>query len=346
MALMARADIEKNESISVENLDFDFIVSDAKGNEIEYIRKMDIDIDVGETNDFEATVNAAEWSGESYGYKKRIYIPNTEYGGIIGDVESVTKDNQIILRGYTWRGLLACKIIEPPTGENNLILNGELNDLIRKLISDRFEQLFYVPEESTEITVSNYPVDRYTDIESAITKLLATKGMRLNIRYDQQKKAVELKAVVIADYSEEIEYSQDNKVDFDIRDCRTGVNHLICGGSGQGIDREIIHLYVQEDGSIGDTIFYTGLNEISAFYDYPNAENTEKLREDGISRLKELQNYKKMSMSVNDMNLELGDIVGGREYITNTVIKKPVVDKILKLSDGKIAIEYKLKGEE
>ena len=41
------------------------------------------------------------------------------------------------------------------------------------------------------------------------------------------------------DYSEELEYSQDNKLDFDIRDCRNGVNHLICGGSGQGLEREI-----------------------------------------------------------------------------------------------------------
>lgn len=345
MALMARADIIKNERISVENLDFDFIVSDENGNEFGYIRKMDIDIDVGETNDFEAVINATEWSGERYGYKNRIYIPDTEYGGIIGDIESVTKDNQVVLRGCTWRGLLATKIIEPPAGENNLVLNGELNDLIRMLISDQFGTLFYVPEISTGVA-TKYTVDRYTDIRSAINKVLAENDMRLNIRYDQEKKAVELKAVAIADYSEEIEYSQDNKVDFDIRDCRTGVNHLICGGSGQGINREIIHLYVQEDGSIGDQIFYKGLDENSAFYDYPNAESAEKLREDGISKLKELQNYKKMSMSVNDMNLELGDIVGGREYITNTVIKKPVADKILKLSDGKITIEYKLKGED
>ena len=144
----------------------------------------------------------------------------------------------------------------------------------------------------------------------------------------------------------ELEYSQDNKLDFDIRDCRNGVNHLICGGSGQGLEREIIHLYVQQDGSIGDTQYYFGLNENAQFYDYANAESTEKLREDGENRLKELQNYKKMSLSVDDVDLEIGDIVGGREYITGTVVKKPVTNKILQKKDGTISIEYKLKGEQ
>ena len=339
--------ISRNNStiISVVNpVHFDFIISDSAGNEISYLDNMEMDLDVGDTNDFEAVVNF--WDDKMFSYNNRIYIPETEYGGIIGDREIITKNSEIVLRGYTWRGLLSTKVIIPPKDSTNLILSGEINAVIRILIGNYFGNLFYVSDEDTKKSVSNYSVDRFTDVASAIYKLLDSISMRLNIRYDQDKKAVELKAVDILDYSEELEYSQDSKLDFDIRDCRNGVNHLICGGSGQGLEREIIHLYVQQDGSIGDTQYYFGLDENAQFYDYANAESTEKLREDGEHRLKELQNYKKMSLSVDDVDLEIGDIVGGREYITGTVVKKPIINKILQNKDGRISIEYKLKGEQ
>lgn len=331
--------------ISVINpIEFDFIISNSIGKEIAYLDEVDMDLDIGNTNDFEAVISS--WNEDLFDYNNRIYIPETEYGGIIGDREVITKSCEIVLRGYTWRGLLTTKVIIPPENAANLILSGEINNIIRELIGNSFENLFYVSNENTGKIVSNYSVERYTDVASAIYKLLDSKSMRLNIRYDQEKKAVELKAVDIVDYSDELEYSQDNKVDFDIRDCRNGVNHLICGGSGQGMEREIIHLYIQSDGSIGDTQYYFGLDENAQFYDYANAESTEKLREDGEKRLKELQNYKKMSISVDDVDVEIGDIVGGREYITNMVVKKPVANKILKKKVGKISIEYKLKGEQ
>ena len=114
----------------------------------------DVDLDTGDSNDFEVTVAASEWNPETLGYGCRLYIPNTEYGGIIQDIESVTATGNVILRGDTWRGMLAYRIIEPPTGQNHLALSGELNDVIRELIGDRFGSLFYVPEIDTGITVS------------------------------------------------------------------------------------------------------------------------------------------------------------------------------------------------
>lgn len=46
------------------------------------------------------------------------------------------------------------------------------------------------------------------------------------------------------------------------------------------------------------------------------------------------------------MELELGDIIGGREQVTGTEVKKPIVRKILKIKDGKAEVEYKVKGDE
>ena len=49
-----------------------------------------MDLDVGDTNDFEAVVNF--WDDKMFSYNNRIYIPETEYGGIIGDREIITKN--------------------------------------------------------------------------------------------------------------------------------------------------------------------------------------------------------------------------------------------------------------
>lgn len=87
------------------------------------------------------------------------------------------------------------------------------------------------------------------------------------------------------------------------------------------------------------------MDEISAVYDYSSAE-ADKLEEDGIKRLKELQNYKKCEMTIDDADLEIGDIVAGYDVVTNTQVIKPVAQKILKMQDGKITIDYSVKGDE
>lgn len=149
----------------------------------------------------------------------------------------------------------------------------------------------------------------------------------------------------VVDYSEELEYSREGKVEFSIRDYRGGVNHLICAGKGQDEERIILHLYVQEDGSIGKTPYYTGLAEHEAVYEFSSAD-LEKLEEDGMKRLKDLQNYKSIDVDISDIDLEIGDIVGGFEEITGTRLQKPVTGKIINVQGEKVMTEYKVKGDD
>lgn len=309
----------------------------------------DVDLDTGDSNDFEVTVAASEWNPETLGYGCRLYIPNTEYGGIIQDIESVTTTGNVILRGDTWRGMLAYRIIEPPTGQNHLALSGELNDVIRELIGDRFGSLFYVPEIDTGITVSNWQVDRYVTLYAALMKLVDAFGYRLNISYIQPEGLeygyASIQAVPIVDCSEQQEYSKEGNMHVDIRDCRNGVNHLVCAGEGENQQRAVVHLYVQQDGSIGETQYYFGQDEKAEAYIYTSADVTQ-LKEDGTKRLKDLMNYKKCEMTVEDIDLELGDIVSGYDEITDTQVRKPVVRKILKVQNGSTTIDYKVEGED
>ena len=327
-----------------------FIVARATGEELGYIREdVEIDLDLGDTNDFEIRMDQHIWNKERYWYDSRIFIPLTEYGGIIDDLEVLTSTEEIVLRGLTWRGMLDKKVVEPPSGSDHLTLNGDLNDAVRELIGDRFDGLFFVPEVETGVSVTGWQVDRYVTLYDAITKLLDSKGYRLQISYVEPEGLeygyVMIQAVPITDYSDELEYSREGKVNFDIRDCRGGINHLVCVGEGQNEERAVLHLYVQEDGTIGKSQYYFGLEERAAVYEYSSAD-LEKLEEYGTKRMKDLQNYRSIDVTVDDVDLEIGDIVGGYEEITGTRLQKPVTRKIIKMKQGKITIDYEVKGDD
>lgn len=327
-----------------------FIVARSTGEELGYIGKdTEIDLDLGDTNDFEMRMNQDIWSKDRYWYGNRIFIPQTEYGGIIDDLEVITATREIVLRGLTWRGLLGKKVVEPPEGEDHLTVRGDLNDILRELIGDRFDGLFSVPDVKTGVTVTGWQVDRYVTLYSAVTKLLDAKGYRLQISYVEPEGLeygyVTIQAVPVTDYSEDLEYSREGKVNFEIRDYRGGINHLVCVGEGQNEERAVLHLYVQEDGAIGKAQYYSGLGERAAVYEYSSAD-LEKLEKYGTKKLKDLQNYKSIDVTVDDVDLEIGDIVGGYEEITGTRLQKPVARKIINMKQGKITIDYEVKGDD
>lgn len=56
--------------------------------------------------------------------------------------------------------------------------------------------------------------------------------------------------------------------------------------------------------------------------------------------------YKECEVSVDDISLEVGDIVSGRDYVTGISVQKPIVRKILKIDNEKETVDYKLKGDD
>lgn len=328
----------------------ELIVADRNGVEIGFVREnIELDLDIGKTNDFEIRIDMNVWEREKFWYENRLYVNGTEYGGIIQDLEVITKTNEIVFRGDTWRGMLTRKVVEPPSGQNNLILNGELNQVIRGLVENRYEGLIVVDNVDSGIEVKNWSVDRYVTLYDALIKLVTAYNHRLQIAYQRSDGsapgAVHVEAVPVRDWSGELEYSQDQRLHFDIRDCRTGINHLVCAGTGQNEERIVIHLYVQKDGSISEKQYYKGLQEKAAVYEFTSADRA-SLLDYGTKQLQSLQNYKKLNLSISNADLELGDIVGGRERITGTILNKPVIQKILKVSKKRATINYEIKGDD
>ena len=326
------------------------ILADQNLKDIAPVMDAEIDIAIGEENDYEIKIQRDEWRSE-YTFGNVFCVKNTEYGGIIGEVDTSTAEDTISLLGRTWRGMLDKKIIRPPAGQDYKKVSGELNAVLSDLITEHFDDYFVVSQDDTGVSLTNYQFDRYCTLLAGINKMLKSVGYRLKIRYVQQERGqpgyVELSAVPIVDYSEQIELSQDSQLNFTFKNCRNGVNHLICLGKGELQDRQVIDLYVQEDGSIGSEPFYTGIQEIAETYEDTSSE-TDELEEKGREKLLELMNSTSFSMDVETLNMDvaIGDIIGGRDYLTGLYAKKPITKKIYRVEGGKTSLEYGIEGDD
>lgn len=296
----------------------------------------DFDLSFGsDENDFELVIGTAE---AALDYGAFIYMEGTEYGGIVDARKTKTNSESVIYRGRTWHGILNSKVIEPDPGADYFVVSGDANEILWLLI-DRLglSDLFTVKTETAGIDIPNYQFHRYCKGYDGIADMLADNGAKLQIVWKNQ--VVELSAVPIVDYTK-------SPIDGDIatltvEQYTTKVNHLVCLGSGELSDREVIHLYVNQHGDIVNTQFYTGLDEVTEIYDNSNSEN---LRSDGVKKLKELLDNDKAEITLSesdDFVFDIGDIVEASDVYTGIVATAPVTQKIVRINNGAVSIKYK-----
>lgn len=332
----------------------DLILADPNGNEVRAILNAEIDMEIGgdhsaDDNTFAITVSRIGFE-DDIPDKSRIFSPGTEFGGLVRRIKTVTEQNTITLGGYTWRGLLNKKIIQPASGQDYATATGELNAVLWGMVEPEFDGLFVASQEDTGVNVSNYKFDRYCTLLDGLTKMLKSVGYRLHMEYKQGERGdagyVEISAVPIVNYSERLELSGDMRLNFIAKRINDGVNHLICLGDGELKDREVIHLYVQADGTIGKTQYYTGIDEIADVYDFPGAE-ADVLEEYALETFPSLMSTQSFEMDLESLNVdaEIGDIVGGRDYITGILMQKPITGKVWTYKNQREKIEYMIEGE-
>ena len=327
----------------------DIILADSDGRELGAILDSNITVDTNGEYEFSVQIARSNWYPELT-FSSYVYITETEYGGIIGEVLTDTTLDYVELKGITWRGRLQYKVIEPAAGSDYKTVSGELNQVMKTLIEPEFDGLFRVSSEDTGISVKNFQFDRYCTLLEGLTKMLKSVGYRLQIRLIKEQDepcCILVEAVPITDYSAQIELSQDSRLNFTMDDKQNGVNHLVVTGKGELQERNIFHLYVQKDGSIGKTQYYKGLNEISAVYENTSTETAE-LEKTSAEQLQKLMNKKTFQMDVAKLGIEvgIGDIVGGRDYLTGMYMSKPIENIIYEITNDVESITYKLEGED
>lgn len=335
----------------------EFIITNTQRKEVGLLEALEIDIDIGETDDFEYRIEAESYeSWMTAGCV--IFTPDDEFGGEIGRIKSSTELGTVSLCGDTWRGKMQKKIIQPAAGQDYKIVSGELNQVLGQLVDKEFGDLFRASSINTGITVNNYQFNRYCTLMDGINAMLASVGYKPRIRYIQEERGtsgyVEVSAVEIVDWSESLEISQDSEMSYNSNlkfttdNIMNGINHLICLGKGDLKDRLVVHLYVDKNGKISRNQTFKGNNDRQAVYDYSSADSEETLVTEGTKRLLELMDSKNFGFDADDLEVEvdIGDMIGGQDYITGFKASKPVAHKIYRFNDSEDTIQYKLEGDE
>ena len=325
------------------------ILANSDLRELGAVKDANLTVDLNGNRNFSLQIARSYWQPEMT-FSSLIYILGTEYGGIIREVLTDTTLDYVELKGLSWRGRLAKKIIEPPAGSDHKTVSGELHTIMKELIEPEFDGLFVVSGKDTGVTVSNYQFDRYCTLLDGLNKMLKSKWYRLRLSFRREQNEpgyLYVEAVPITDFSNRIELSRDCKLNYTMGDKRDGVNHLIVTGKGELQDRNILHLYMQENGEIGTEQYYTGLQEIAEVYENTSTETAE-LMSVAEERFRSLMGKKTFQMDVAKMGMdvEIGDIVGGRDYLTGMYMAKPVENIIYEIINDTELKTYKLEGED
>ena len=318
----------------------EIIVASVSGAELRSMLFSRYDFEVGDKNNtFEITCQRDEWM--NLPANARLYIPNTEYGGLFKTTEVDTKHNTVKAGGFTWRGMLQNRIICPPAGQDYATDSGELNAIIASRVSAAYPNIFVGTSDTTGVTV-NYQYKRYCTLYDGLKEMLRTVGYRLRLSYNQTLERVVVDAVPIVDYSAQIEYSSDMNADYTMVLDYTGVNHLICLGNGELRDRIVVHLYVSKTGIISRTQTQFAEDEIAGIYDYSGASEAD-LIQSGTEQLKRDLNRNRFAINLESAReVAVGDIVGSRDYVTGLTMTAPITTKVIKWERGFITTQYKL----
>lgn len=327
------------------------IIAERNGKEIRTPIFSSYDIEIGdEDNSFEITIKRQEY--EKVRAYQRVYIPNTEYGGLCRRWETDTKMGTISIGGITWRGMLKHKIIFPPDGQDYATSSGELNAIIRARISEAFpvipgtiyDTFIKGSTASTGVNVT-WRFDRYCTVLDGLEKMLRSVNYKLDIQYDQVERAAVVSAVPIVNYAQSVDFSSDMRVNYRVRQIQDSVNHLVCLGDGELRNRTVINLWVSSNGKVYEDEFdvqHGYENEIAEVYDYAGASR-EDLITSGMERLKEVNQQSTYEISIDgEMDIAIGDIVGGRDYLSGLYLTAPVAGKIVRWQNGFRRTEYRI----
>ncbi|MDD3185906.1 MAG: hypothetical protein PHT76_11475 [Anaerostipes sp.] len=266
----------------------DLIYANNIREEIGVLKNYNFDLAYGvDENDFVLTMDKDSHCLDEDNY---IFYNDTEYGGIIDNIEVKESDSTVIYGGRTWHGILNGKIIEPDKGQDYLFVYGDLNTILADLIIRLdLSDVFKVEEEPCGIEVVAYQIPRYQPAYTTLITMFQSAMAKLKFNYKYG--FVVLSAEPLVDYSVDDEFDND-MIDFTMKKNYNLVNHLICLGQGDLKDRKVIHLFTDEGGGVQPYTYTNaplqdsdyildvsrqvvfGANEIVEVYDVSNAEIT------------------------------------------------------------------------
>lgn len=316
----------------------DLIYMNSQKEDIGVLDDYTLDLAYGaDENNFVCSVNSNNNVCKAGYY---LYFENTEYGGIIDAVEVNTEDETVTYKGRTWHGILDSKIASPDVGSDYLILNGEANTVIKRLL-ERFQltAFFKASDIDSDIDISNYKMNRYISGYQGILKMLKSVNAKLFLSFHEG--FVELSARPLIDYTKQDDFDND-QISFTIEKNYNPINHVICLGKGDLKDRRVIHVFADKFGNISGNQTLFGVDEICVTYENSNTESDDELLQGGIDLIKEAyaSDSIEFEFQSNEEYFDVSDVIGANEITTGIYVKASISKKIVNIDKFSTNISY------
>ena len=193
---------------------------------------------------------------------------------------------------------------------------------------------------ASDDTAVSYTFERFCDGYSGLKALAKANGRKVAMRRRGGK--VELSLPPVVDYASKVD---SDLLDFTLTSVHRCVNHLVCAGTGELEDRAVVHFYADAAGNVSHTQSLFGVDEISALYDYSNADE-EKLEEEGRKKLQEYQTQGSVEVEAHDdIDVDVGDVISARDNAHGRKVMATVAKKIVKVSRGVATYSYEVGSE-
>ena len=314
------------------------VVYDSKLGNVRELQDFELDLAFGsDENSFELTCAADAAPSEG----QFAFIDGGEYGGVVDEASyDAGRDaaGTVTCKGRTWHGILAGKRLLPNSGSGYLSVSGKANAVLASLISRM--GLSAVFSAASDDTAVSHTFERFCDGYSGLKALAKANGRKLAMRRKGSK--VELSLPPVVDYANKVD---SDLLDFTLTSVHRCVNHLVCAGTGELENRAVIHFYADAKGNVSHKQTLFGVDEISALYDYSNADEA-KLEEDGRKKLAEYQTAGSVEVDVHeDIDVDVGDVISARDNAHGRTVAATVAKKVVKVSRGVATYSYEVGSE-
>ena len=314
------------------------VVHDPERGDLRELLDFELDLAFGsDENAFELT--CAEGLAPAEG--QVVFVDATEYGGVVDETSyDAGRDatGTVTCKGRTWHGVLAGKRLLPDEGSARLSVSGKAGDVLASLIGRMgLSGLFSAASDDTAVS---YTFERFCDGYSGLKAMAKANGRKVSMRRKGGKVEISLPPAV--DYASKVD---SDLLDFTLTSVHRCVNHLVCAGTGELEDRAVVHFYADAAGNVSHTQTLFGVDEITALYDYSNADE-EKLEEEGRKKLQEYQTRGSVEVEAHDdIDVDVGDVISARDNAHGRTVTATVAKKIVKVSRGVATYSYEVGSE-
>lgn len=353
-------------------MSLEFIYTNSDREDVGPLKNCSLDLEIGTydggSNDFEIEIAMDEWD-KDFTYESLFYCVGTEFGGVVKGIEVDTDEETIKISGLSPRGLLNNDYIEPPTRiDEYYTFSGEANEVIANYINTSRTLFNYLNDTETTLQINSNLADyftvsdedsgftvnyqaRYMNTLQAFETMLANVGAKLHFEWTNTG-MIEISVVAIEDYSNQYQFDNDYGIKIVAKKNTNNYNHCIGLGQNELQDRQVVHVFKINDEYLSlDEITDTSsipVNLVTMVYDYSSVESVDELIEGTKTKLQEAQEDNELSMEFENLDAEVSDLVGAKEYITGISLKTAITRKILKATfyedsdENEYDIEYKV----